>query len=54
MAVESGALRRRGANVSVISPDAASAAEMGWNLMSGEPSARVLDAGYRQGRRLAG
>jgi NTE family protein len=54
MAVESGALRRRGANVTVISPDAASAAEMGWNLMSGEPSARVLDAGYRQGRRLAG
>jgi NTE family protein len=54
MAVEAGALRRRGASVTIVSPDAASAAEMGWNLMSSEPSGRVLEAAYRQGRRLAG
>ncbi len=54
MAVEAAALRRRGAAVRVVSPDAESAAEMGWNLMSAEPSSRVLAAAYRQGRRLAG
>ena len=54
VAVEAAALRRRGATVRVISPDPESAAEMGWNLMSAAPSARVLAAGYRQGRRLAG
>lgn len=53
MRAEAAVLRRRGASVRVISPDAAAAAEMGWNLMSNEPSRRVLDAGYRQGRRLA-
>ncbi|HWD84740.1 MAG TPA: patatin-like phospholipase family protein [Solirubrobacteraceae bacterium] len=53
VAVEAAALRRRGATVRVISPDPESATEMGWNLMSAEPSRRVLDAGYRQGRRLA-
>jgi NTE family protein len=53
VAVEAAALRRRGAKVRVISPDPESAAEMGWNLMSAEPSARVLAAGYGQGRRLA-
>lgn len=54
VAVEAAALRRRGAAVTVISPDTASASEMGWNLMSAEPSGRVLAAAYRQGRRLAG
>ncbi|HET9719346.1 MAG TPA: patatin-like phospholipase family protein [Solirubrobacteraceae bacterium] len=54
VALEAAALRRRGATVRVISPDPASAGEMGWNLMSSEPSGRVLEAGYRQGRRLAG
>jgi NTE family protein len=54
VAAEAAALRRRGATVRVISPDPASASEMGWNLMSAEPSGRVLAAGYRQGRRLAG
>jgi NTE family protein len=53
VAVEAAALRRRGATVRVISPDPESATEMGWNLMSAEPSGRVLDAGYGQGRRLA-
>jgi NTE family protein len=54
VAVEAAALRRRGASVRVLSPDPASASEMGGNLMSTEPSQRVLAAGYRQGRRLAG
>jgi NTE family protein len=53
VAAESAALRRRGASVRVVSPDPDAAAEMGWNLMSNEPSSRVLAAGYRQGRRLA-
>ena len=52
-ALEVGSLRRRGATVTVLSPDTASAAEMGWNLMASEPTSRVLDAGYRQGRGLA-
>ncbi len=53
MGLEAAALRRRGASVTAISPDQVSTAEMGWDLMADEPSARVLDAGYRQGRRLA-
>jgi NTE family protein len=52
--LEAAALRRRGATVRVVSPDPESASEMGWNLMSTEPSGRVLAAAYRQGRRLAG
>jgi NTE family protein len=46
-------LRNRGASVTAINPDEASAAAMGINLM--DPSAResVIDAGLAQGRRLA-
>lgn len=53
-ALEAGALRRRGATVRIVVPDAGSATEMGWDLMASEPSVRVLAEGYRQGRGLAG
>lgn len=47
--IETLALRRRGADVQVIRPNADCAREMGLNLMDRRPSARVLAAGYRQG-----
>jgi NTE family protein len=53
-AVESLALRRRGARVLTIAPDAESAAAMGVNFMAAEPRLRVLAAGYRQGLAIAG
>jgi NTE family protein len=47
-------LRNRGAIVTTINPDAASAAAMGANLMDPRPRRAVIDAGLAQGRRLAG
>jgi NTE family protein len=52
-AVEAAALRRRGAEVTVIAPDSGSAAAMGANLMSGRRREQVIAAGLAQGRRLA-
>jgi NTE family protein len=52
-AVEALAVRRRGARVSVVSPDAGSAAAMGANLMDPRPRGRVIAAGVAQGRALA-
>jgi NTE family protein len=51
--VEALALRRRGARVRTIAPNAESAAAMGSNFMDAEPRIRVLATGYRQGLRLA-
>ena len=47
--VEVLALRARGARVRVVSPDAASASEMGANFMDPRPARAVHLAGYRQG-----
>jgi NTE family protein len=52
--VEATALRRRGALVKTIAPDAGAAAAMGTNLMAVRPAQRVLAEGYRQGLELAG
>jgi NTE family protein len=49
VSVESLALRRRGAQVRTIAPNAESAAAMGSNFMESEPRIRALTAGYRQG-----
>jgi NTE family protein len=49
VSIEGLALRRRGAAVKTIAPNAESAAAMGSNFMDQEPRTRVLDAGYRQG-----
>jgi NTE family protein len=53
VSIESLALRRRGADVRVVAPNAESAATMGSNFMDREPRERVLAAGYRQGQALA-
>lgn len=50
VSVEALALRRRGATVHVVGPDPSCAAVMGVDFMNPEPRARVLAAGYRQGR----
>ncbi|HWH94423.1 MAG TPA: patatin-like phospholipase family protein, partial [Baekduia sp.] len=47
-------LRRRGAHVLHVAPDAGAAAAMGPNFMAPRRAAPALDAGYAQGRRLAG
>jgi NTE family protein len=52
-AVEALALRRRGATVRTFAPNAASAAEIGIDLMDRRRAARVLSAGYRQGLEIA-
>jgi NTE family protein len=52
-ATEALALRRRGAGVTTINPDAASTAAMGFNLMDPTRRAEVIDAGLAQGRALA-
>jgi NTE family protein len=52
-AAESLALRRRGATVTTVNPDRASAAAMGTNLMRSGPEPAVSAAGLAQGRRLA-
>jgi NTE family protein len=51
--IESLALRRRGAAVRTVAPNAECAAAMGSNFMADEPRTRVLAAGYRQGLRIA-
>lgn len=48
-AVETMALRRRGASVRTFAPSLDCAGEMGLNLMDRSRAARVLAAGYRQG-----
>jgi NTE family protein len=52
--VETLALRRRGARVRTVAPNAECAAAMGSNFMDTEPRTRVLSAGYRQGLLVAG
>jgi NTE family protein len=52
-AAEALALRRHGADVTVVNPDRASSAAMGTNLMHAGPRERVVAAGVAQGRRLA-
>jgi hypothetical protein len=47
------ALRRRGARVRTINPDAASAAAMGINLMDARRREQVVAAGIAQGRAAA-
>lgn len=51
-AVEAQALRRRGAHVRIVGPDAASAEAIGPNLMDARRADAALAAGYRQGLRL--
>jgi NTE family protein len=51
-AVEALVLERRGARVTTVSPDAASRAAMGNNLMDAGPRSRVTAAGLVQGRKL--
>lgn len=52
-AIESMALRRRGASVRTFAPSADCAREMGLNLMDRRRAAKVLAAGYRQGLEIA-
>jgi NTE family protein len=51
--LETQLLRRRGARVLHVAPDAAAAEAIGTNLMHDAGSDRALAAGYRQGRALA-
>ena len=51
-AIEALALERRGARVTTVSPDAASLAAIGPNLMDPGPRSRVTQAGLAQGRAL--
>ena len=51
-AVEGLALERRGARVTTVSPDSASLAAIGGNLMNPRPRSRVIAAGLAQGRAL--
>jgi NTE family protein len=51
VSVEALALRRRGAIVRTVAPDAESSAAMGGDFMDPEPRAHVLAAGYAQGLR---
>jgi NTE family protein len=50
--VEVQILRRRGARVRRVGPDAAAAAAMGTDFMASAPAPAALAAGYRQGRTL--
>jgi NTE family protein len=52
-AVEALALERRGARVTLVSPDTASVEAFGGNLMNPRPRAAVVAAGLAQGRALA-
>jgi NTE family protein len=52
-AVEALALERRGASVTVVSPDAGAAAAMGSDLMDAGRRSRVSAAGFSQGRALS-
>jgi hypothetical protein len=51
-AMEGLTLERRGAHVMTVSPDAASRAAMGANLMDARPRSSVIAAGLAQGRSL--
>lgn len=53
VSLESLVLRRRGASVQTVAPNAECAAAMGSNFMDSEPRTRVLAAGYRQGLLVA-
>lgn len=53
ISVELQVLRRRGARVRHVGPDAEAAEAMGTDYMATAPSAAALDAGHRQGRALA-
>jgi len=53
-AAESLVLRRRGARVRVVAPDAATVEAIGPNLFNGGRRTQVEAAGYAQGRALAG
>jgi NTE family protein len=53
LAMESLALRGRGAEVLTVSPDPDAVAAIGPDLMDRRPRAEVLAAGYQQGRTLA-
>jgi NTE family protein len=53
ISLEALTLRRRGAIVHTIAPDAESVATLGADFMDPEPRNRVLAAGYRQGLKLA-
>ncbi len=53
VSVEALAVRRRGARVRTIAPNAECAAAMGSNFMDQEPRTRVLSAAYRQGLMVA-
>jgi NTE family protein len=52
-AAEALVLKRRGAEVTTVNPDDASASAMGKNLMDPRRRRAVIDAGLAQGRRLA-
>jgi hypothetical protein len=52
-ATEALVLKNRGAIVSTINPDQASAGAMGTNLMDGRRRESVIDAALAQGQRLA-
>jgi NTE family protein len=51
-AIEAASLRRRGAKVQVVSPDAGSVAAIGPNLMDEARRDPVIAAGLAQGRAL--
>jgi NTE family protein len=51
-AAEALALRHRGAEVTIVNPDPASAAALGNDLMDASRRARVIEAGLAQGRSL--
>ena len=51
-AAEALALRHRGASVTIVNPDPASAAALGSDLMDARRRTRVIEAGLAQGRRL--
>jgi NTE family protein len=53
VSIEGLALRRRGAAVRTVAPNAECAAAMGSDFMDQEPRSRVLAAGYRQGLLVA-
>jgi NTE family protein len=53
VSIEGLALRRRGARVRTVAPNAECAAAMGSDFMDQEPRTRVLSAGYRQGLLVA-
>ena len=53
ISLEALSLRRRGAAIQSVAPNAECAAAMGTNFMDREPRGRVLEAGHRQGLALA-